>query len=167
MQRFLARIEAYDRKGPSIHAVMTLNPKALETARSLDAERKAKGPRSPLHGIPVVLKDNIDTADMPTTGGSVLLEGSIPPDDAFIVKKLRDAGAIILAKVNLSEFASGAPLSSLGGQTLQPARPHAHALRLFGRHRAPRLRRHMPCSASAPTPAGRCAGRPRPTASSV
>ena len=120
VQRFLARIDAYDRKGPSIHAVMALNPKALELARSLDAERKAKGPRSPLHGIPVVLKDNVDTADLPTTGGSVLLEGSLPPDDAFIVKKLRAAGAIILAKVNLSEFASAAPLSSLGGQTLNP-----------------------------------------------
>lgn len=120
IQRFLARIEAYDRKGPALHAVMALNPKALETARALDAERKAKGPRSPLHGIPVVLKDNVDTADMPTTGGSVLLEGSVPPDDAFIVKKLRDAGAIILAKVNLSEFASAAPLSSLGGQTFNP-----------------------------------------------
>ncbi len=120
VQRFLARIDAYDRKGPSIHAVMALNPKALELARSLDAERKGKGPRSPLHGIPVVLKDNVDTADLPTTGGSVLLEGSLPPDDAFIVKKLRAAGAIILAKVNLSEFASAAPLSSLGGQTLNP-----------------------------------------------
>ena len=100
--------------------MITLNPKALETARALDAERKAKGPRSPLHGIPIVLKDNFDTADLPTTGGSVLLEGSIPPDDAFMVKKLRAAGAIILAKVNLSEFASGAALSSLGGQTLNP-----------------------------------------------
>jgi amidase len=120
VQRFLARIDAYDRKGPSIHAVLTLNPKALETARALDVERKAKGARSPLHGIPVVLKDNFDTADMPTTGGSVLLEGSVPPDDAFVVKKLRAAGAIILAKVNMSEFASGAALSSLGGQTLNP-----------------------------------------------
>ena len=116
VQLCLARIEAYDRQGPSLHAVITLNPKALETARALDAERKAKGPRSPLHGIPVVLKDNYDTFDMPTTGGSVLLEGSIPPDDAFVVKKLRAAGAIILAKVNLSEFASGGAHSSLGGQ---------------------------------------------------
>ena len=107
MQLCLARIQAYDRQGPSLHAVMTLNPKALDTARALDAERKAKGPRSPLHGIPIVLKDNFDTADLPTTGGSVLLEGSIPPDDAFVVKKLRDAGAIVLAKVNMSEFASG------------------------------------------------------------
>lgn len=120
VRMYLARIDAYDKKGPKINAVITLNPKALETARALDAERKAKGPRSPLHGIPVVLKDNYDTFDMPTTGGSLLLEGSIPPDDAFMVKKLRDAGAIILAKVNLSEFASGGAHSSLGGQTHNP-----------------------------------------------
>ena len=101
VQLCLARIHAYDHQGPALNAVMFLNPKALETARALDAERKAKGPRSPLHGIPVVLKDNYNTADMPTTGGSVLLEGSIPPADAFLVKKLRDAGAIILAKVNM------------------------------------------------------------------
>lgn len=116
----LARIEAYDRQGPGLRAVIRINPNALETARALDAERKAKGPRSPLHGIPVVLKDNYDTADLPTTGGSVLLEGSIPPDDAFLVRKLRAAGAIILAKLNMSEFASGAALSSLGGQTRNP-----------------------------------------------
>lgn len=120
VQMYLDRIQAYDRRGPSLRAIITLNPKALETARQLDAERKAKGPRSPLHGIPVVLKDNFDTFDMPTTGGSVLLEGSIPPDDAFIVKKLRAAGAIILAKVNMSEFASAGTNSSLGGQSLNP-----------------------------------------------
>src|SRR5262245_46785139 len=78
VQLYLARIQAYDRQGPSLHAVITLNAKALETARSLDAERKSKGPRSPLHGIPIVLKDNYDTFDLPTTGGSVLLEGSMP-----------------------------------------------------------------------------------------
>src|SRR5438034_8626915 len=120
VQLCIARIQAYDREGPSLHAVMTLNPKALETARALDAERKAKGPRSPLHGIPVVLKDNYNTFDLPTTGGSILLEGSIPPVDAFLVKKLRDAGAVVLAKVNLSEFASGGTHSSLGGQSLNP-----------------------------------------------
>jgi amidase len=120
VQICLARIAALDRQGPALHAVMTLNPKALETARALDAERKAKGRRSPLHGIPVVLKDNYDTVDMPTTGGSVLLEGSIPSKDAFVVKKLRDAGAIILAKVNMSEFASAGAYSSLGGQSLNP-----------------------------------------------
>ncbi|BET66713.1 amidase [Opitutales bacterium ASA1] len=104
---YLKRIAAYDKQGPTINSVITLNPKALELARALDAERKAGKVRGPLHGIPVVLKDNFDTFDMPTTGGSQLLEGSIPPDDAFVVKKLRDAGAIILAKVNLSEWAGG------------------------------------------------------------
>ncbi len=116
----LARIQAYDNQGPKLHAVMALNPNALAEAKALDAERKAKGPRSPLHGIPVIFKDNFDTVQMPTTGGSVLLEGSIPPKDAFVVKKLRDAGAIIFAKVNLSEFAGGAQYSSLGGQSLNP-----------------------------------------------
>jgi len=120
VQLCLARIAEFDRKGPKLHAVIALNPKALETARALDAERKAKGKRSPLHGIPVVLKDNYDTFDMPTTGGSLLLEGSIPAKDAFVVKKLRDAGAIILAKVNMSEFASGGTYSSLGGQSHNP-----------------------------------------------
>jgi len=120
VKMYLARIEAYDKHGPKINAVIKLNPNALEVARALDKERKAKGPRSPLHGIPIVLKDNFDTKDLPTTGGSLLLEDSIPPDDAYMVKRLRDAGAIILAKVNLSEFASGGAYSSLGGQTLNP-----------------------------------------------
>jgi amidase len=120
IQLSLARIEAYDRKGPSIRAVIMLNPKALELARQLDVERKAGKIRGPLHGIPVVLKDNYDTADMPTTGGSVLLEGNMPPDDAYMVKRLREAGAIILAKVKLSEFASSSSNSSLGGQSLNP-----------------------------------------------
>jgi amidase len=123
VQLSLARVEAYDDKGPRLNAVITLNPKALETARALDAERKSKGKRSALHGIPIVLKDNFDTFDLATTGGSVLLEGSVPPDDAFVVKKLRDAGAVILAKVNLSEFASGGAFSSLGGQTRNPHDP--------------------------------------------
>jgi len=112
---YLKRIEAYDKKGPTINAVITLNPKALETAKALDAERKAGKVRGPLHGIPIVLKDNYDTFDLPTTGGSQLLEGSIPPNDAFVVKKLRDAGAIIVAKVNLSEWAGGG--GSTGGTT--------------------------------------------------
>ncbi len=118
----LARIEAYDRAGPELHAVLWLNENALDRARELDQERRRSGPRSPLHGIPVVLKDNVDTGDMPTTGGSALLAGSIPPDDAFIVRKLRDAGAIILAKVNMSELASGGILSSVGN--FFPKNPH-------------------------------------------
>ena len=117
---YLARIKAYDKQGPAINAVITLNPAALDTARALDAERRSKGPRGPLHGIPVILKDNYNTADLPTTAGSFMLRGSIPPQDAFLVKKLRDAGAIVLAKVNLSEFASGGAHSSIGGQTLNP-----------------------------------------------
>jgi len=112
-QIYLARIEAYDKQGPVINSVITLNPKALDEARALDAERKAGKVRGPLHGIPIVLKDNYDTYDLPTTAGSQLLEGSIPPDDAYVVKKLREAGAIILAKVNLSEFAGGG--GSVGG----------------------------------------------------
>jgi amidase len=120
VQTFLARIQSFDRQGPMLRSIITVNPKALDTARALDAERKSKGPRSILHGIPIVVKDNIDTADMPTTGGSVLLEGSMPPDDAFVVKKLRAAGAVIIAKTNLSEFASAAAHSSLGGQILNP-----------------------------------------------
>jgi amidase len=138
-QAYLARIAAFDKNGPAINAVITLNPNALAEAKALDAERKASKVRGPLHGIPIVLKDNYDTFDLPTTAGSQMLEGSIPPKDAFVVKKLRDAGAIILAKVNLSEFAgsggsvSGATdpevlkkgavpngFSSAGGQTRNP-----------------------------------------------
>ena len=120
VERYLARIEAYDQAGPQLNAVLWLNDKALATARALDRERRDSGPRSRLHGIPVVLKDNVDTGDMPTTAGSTLLAGSIPPDDAYIVKKLRDAGAIILAKLNMSEFASGGAMSSLGGPIRNP-----------------------------------------------
>ena len=120
VEMYLARIEAYDQQGPALNAILWLNDAALATARALDAERRASGPRSPLHGIPVVLKDNIDTSDMPTTAGSLLLAGSIPPDDAFIVKKLRDAGAIILAKLNMSELASGVTMSSVGGFIRNP-----------------------------------------------
>ncbi len=119
MELCLARIQAFDRAGPKLHAVIALNPKAMEQAKALDAERKAGKVRGPLHGIPVVLKDNYDTVEMPTTGGSVLLEGNMAPDDANMVKRLKDAGAIILAKVNLGEFANGNQ-SSMGGQSLNP-----------------------------------------------
>lgn len=117
----LARIEAYDRQGPKLNAVITLNPKALEEADALDQKFSTDGLTGPLHGIPVMLKDNCDTADMPTTGGSASLEGFIPEDDAFITRKLREAGALILAKVNLHEFAIwGETISSILGQTLNP-----------------------------------------------
>lgn len=123
VQLSLARIAAYDEAGPKLNAVMLLNPDAIETARALDAERMTSGRRSPLHGIPVVLKDNFDTADMPTTAGSFMLKGSVPPDDAFVVGRLRAAGAIILAKLNMSEFASGDAMNSLGGPTYNPHDP--------------------------------------------
>ena len=119
----LARIEAYDEAGPGLNAVLLLNPDALATARALDAERQETGRRSPLHGIPVVLKDNIDTADMPTTAGSFMLRDSLPPDDAFLARRLREAGAIILAKLNMSEFASGDAMNSLDGPTYNPHDP--------------------------------------------
>lgn len=119
----LTRIETYDNSGPALNAVITVNTNALTRARELDNERERQGPRSPMHGIPVVLKDNYDTSDLPTTAGSFMLAGSLPPDDAFVVKKLRDAGAIVLAKLNMSEFASGGPISSLGGPTRNPHDP--------------------------------------------
>lgn len=118
---YLARIEAYDDAGPELNALIFVNPLARREAAALDAERAASGPRGPLHGIPVVLKDTIDTAGMPTTGGSRALEGFIPDEDAFQVRKLREAGAIILGKTNLYELANGFnSVSSLGGQTLSP-----------------------------------------------
>lgn len=116
----LARIEAYDRQGPALNAVIHVNADALATARALDVERRERGARSLLHGVPVVLKDNIDTHDMPTTAGSILLAGSVPPDDAFIVRRLREAGAIILAKLNMSEFASGPTMGSVSGPMRNP-----------------------------------------------
>ena len=113
-EAYLARIAAYDKSGPAINAVITLNSHALAEAKALDAERKAGKIRGPLHGIPIVLKDNINTFDLPTTGGSQLLEGSLPPADAYVTKKLREAGCIIVAKVNLSEWAgSGGSISGV------------------------------------------------------
>ncbi len=121
---YLARIAAYDQTGPRVNAVIHLNAKALAEARALDVERKAKGPRSPLHGVPVLVKDNFDTFDMPTTGGALALKGAIPAHDAFMVKKLREAGAVLIAKSNMDEMARGGNgVSSLGGQTLNPHAP--------------------------------------------
>lgn len=121
VQLYLNRIDAYDDRGPNLNSIISLNPNALEEAAALDLERQTTGARSPLHGIPVLLKDNYDTFDLPTTNGSLAFEGSIPPDDAFQTKQLRDAGAIILGKTNLHEFARGVTtISSLGGQTRNP-----------------------------------------------
>ncbi len=104
---YLQRIEQIDRSGPALHAIIETNPDALAIADALDAERKAKGARGPLHGIPIVIKDNIDTADrMMTTAGSLALQGSIAARDAFVVGRLREAGAVILGKANMSEWAN-------------------------------------------------------------
>lgn len=118
---YLDRIATYEDAGPRLNSITTVNPKALEAAAALDAERQAGRPRRPLHCIPVLLKDNIDTADMPTSNGSVILKHSIPPDDAFITRALRDAGALILGKAAMGEFAGGS-YNTIDGQTLNPYR---------------------------------------------
>jgi len=126
-EKYLARIAAVDKNGPMVNSVIETNPDALEIAEASDRERKEKGARGPLHGIPVLIKDNIATADrMQTTAGSLALVGSKPPADAFIVQKLRAAGAVILGKTNLSEWAnirsnhSISGWSGRGGQTQNP-----------------------------------------------
>lgn len=118
---YLERIEAYDQQGPKLNAVIKINPKALDIAEELDRKRKQSGFVGPLHGIPVLLKDNVDTKDLETTAGSLSLEGMIPKEDAFITKRMKEAGAIVLAKVNLHEFAVwGETVSSILGQTVNP-----------------------------------------------
>ena len=105
---YLARIEAYDRQGPALNSIIVINPRAVARAAELDEEFARSGLTGPLHGIPVIVKDNYDTSDLPTTAGSLALEGSVPPDDAFQVRKIREAGGIVLAKSNMAEFAFSA-----------------------------------------------------------
>ena len=127
VQAYIARIEAHDRRGPALHAVIEINPDASAIAESLDAERRARGPRGPLHGIPVLVKDNIDTADrMMTTAGSLALAGVRRAEDSGVAARLRDAGAVILGKTNLSEWANirsthaSSGWSGRGGQVRNP-----------------------------------------------
>lgn len=123
VRMYLARIAAYDKQGPALNAMIRLNPNAIDEARALDAARRAntKKDRGPLYGIPMVLKENYDTFDMPTTAASLSLASSVPPDDAYLTRRLREAGAIFLGKTNMHEFAFGiTTISSLGGQTLNP-----------------------------------------------
>ena len=127
VELYLKRVEDIDRAGPTLRSVIEVNPDALSIADALDAERRARGPRGPLHGIPVLIKDNIDTADrMSTTAGSLALEGSLAAHDAFIVDRLRAAGVVILGKTNLSEWAnfrstkSTSGWSGRGGQVRNP-----------------------------------------------
>ncbi len=126
-EKYIQRIKEIDKSGPAINSIIQLNPDALKIADELDKELKEKGPRSPMHGIPVLIKDNIDTADsMETTAGSLALVGSKPEKDSFVVKQLRDAGALILGKTNLSEWAnmrsthSTSGWSGRGGLTKNP-----------------------------------------------
>ncbi len=120
-QAYLARIRAYDQAGPGINSMIWVNANAIAEAEALDQERADAGPRGPLHGIPIILKDNFDTYDMPTSAGTLALAGNIPPNDAFPVAKLRDAGVIIIGKSNMHEMAGGiTTIGSLGGQTLNP-----------------------------------------------
>ncbi len=126
-KKYLQRIANIDRSGPALNAVIEINPEALAIARALDKERKAKGPRGLLHGVPILLKDNLDTGDrMMTTAGSLALFGSLAPRDSFVAQKLRAAGAVILGKTNLSEWAnfrssrSTSGWSGRGGQTKNP-----------------------------------------------
>lgn len=121
---YLARIAAYDRRGPRLNAMIRLHPGARAAARRLDAERRAGRVRGPLHGVPIVLKDNFDTHDLPTSGGSLALANHRTADDAFVVRRLRDAGAVVLGKSNMHELAAGiTTISSLGGQTCNPYDP--------------------------------------------
>ena len=124
VEAYLSRIRRYDQDGPRINAIIALNPRALETADALDTERRTRGPRGMLHGIPIVVKDNYVTEGMPTTGGSKALAGFESGRDAFMVKKLRDAGVVIIGKTNLHELAYGiTTISSMGGQTRNPYDP--------------------------------------------
>lgn len=116
---YLKRIEAYDRQGPSLHAIITVNPKARAEAAALDRERKAGHVRGPLHGIPVLLKDNVDTHDMATSNGAAVLKNSVPKDDAHLLQELRKAGAVILGKSAMGEFAGGS-YNSVSGQARNP-----------------------------------------------
>jgi amidase len=129
VEAYVARIAAFDTAGAKLNSIRELNPGALAQARRLDAERVQGHVRGPLHGIPILLKDNYNTTDQPTTAGSIALEGSTPRDDATVTRRLRDAGAVILGKANLSEFAGWTDLnapagySSLGGQVINAHDP--------------------------------------------
>jgi amidase len=147
VEKYSDRINDIDKKGPALHSVIELNPDAEQIAVALDRERKEKGSRGPLHGIPILIKDNIDTQDrMMTTAGSLALVGAKPQRDAFVAQRLREAGAIILGKTNLSEWAnfrstkSSSGWSGRGGQT--KTRTCSSVIRVDrARDRVPPLRR--------------------------
>ncbi|MFP6654667.1 MAG: amidase [Myxococcota bacterium] len=121
VEGYFARIEAYNATGPALNAITQLSPNALSEAGALDRERAERGPRGPLHGIPFLVKDNMDVAGMPTTAGSRALEGLTAQRDAHVIEKLREAGAVVIGKTNLHELAAGiTTVSSAGGRTRNP-----------------------------------------------
>ena len=152
VERYLERIDAYDKKGPALNAIVTINSGALNVADDLDRRFRQSGPVGPMHCVPTIVKDNYETVDMPTTAGSLSLEGMTTGNDAFVVKRLRDAGAVMIAKSNMAEFAFS-PVetvsSILPGYTRNPydtsrvtagsSAPPALArptVRIFGRRRS-------------------------------
>ena len=139
VQSYLDRIENYDRQGPAINAIITINPAALKEADRLDAAFKTGGFVGPLHGVPIIMKDQGDAVGMPTTLGSVLFKDYYPDRDAFVVDKLKKAGAIILAKATLGELGGGDTHGSLFGSTKNPLAS------------APSVRRLPPASTRAPS----------------
>ena len=171
VRAYQTRIAAIDKSGPALHSIIAINPDALAQAEALDAERKASGPRGPLHGIPILIKDNIETADpIPTTAGSLALAANITHRDAPVVARLRAAGAVILGKTNLSEWAnirSGRSISGWSGVgglvripmhwTAAPAAPPPAAAR--------RWRQAWRRQRSAPKPTARWSVRDLSTAS--
>src|SRR5271156_332708 len=143
-EKYLARIQDIDKAGPKVNSVIEVNPDALQIADALDKERKSKGPRGPLHGVPVLIKDNIDTGDrMNTTAGSLALLGSRPANDAFVAAQLRKAGAVILGKTNLSEWANIRCSHSTSGWSGRGGLP-----------RSPYALDRTPCGSSSGTGAG-------------
>ena len=133
VEMYLERIERFDRGGPKINALISLNPRALDEADRLDAAFRASGPVGPLHGIPVVIKDQADVKEMPTTLGSVLFKDHRPGRDCFVAAKLRQAGAIFIGKGTLGELGAGDTHGSLFGSTRNPLRSRAHRGRLVRR----------------------------------
>ena len=172
-QQYLDRIAAIDHSGPSVNSVIELNPEALAVAARLDDERKAGKSRGPLHGVPILIKDNIDTGDrMRTSAGSLALADMPAPADAFVVQRLRAAGAIILGKTNCSEWAnfrsshSTSGWSGRGGQTRNPVCARPQSVRIELRDRGRHQRQPGDASASALRRTARWCAPAMPTASS-
>ena len=165
LSRYLARIDAYDQRGPKLNSIILLNPQAAAQAEALDAEFARTKRLRPLHGIPVLLKDNVETEGLQTTAGSLSLKGYVPAQDAFLTKKLREAGAIVIAKTNLHEFAVwGETVSSIGRPDAQSVRPRRARPAARAAAPGPAWRRTSARSASAPTPSTRSVRRHRRTA---